>query len=68
MYAENEYILKFCNIIKYWACQKTLINQEKKMMGLSSYGLILMCLYYLMVTEQIPYLKLSGNGKYHVGA
>lgn len=63
LYAEDEYLLKYCNLIKYWAVSRNLINLERKMEGLSSYGVILMCLYYLMVTKQIPYLR-KINGQY----
>jgi DNA polymerase sigma len=57
LYAEDEYVLKFCNVIKYWAVNRNLINLQRKMEGLSSYGILLMCLYYLMVSKQIPFLK-----------
>lgn len=30
LYAEDEYILKFCNLIKYWAANKNLINMQRK--------------------------------------
>ena len=57
LYAEDEYVLKFCNLIKYWAVNRGLINMYRKMDGLSSYGVLLMCIYYLMVTKQLPFLK-----------
>lgn len=56
-------MLKFCNLIKYWAVSRTLINMERKIEGLSSYGVLLMCLYYLMVTGQMPFLR-KINSKY----
>lgn len=31
LYAEDEYLLKFCNLIKFWAVNRNLINLEQKM-------------------------------------
>jgi DNA polymerase sigma len=38
----------FCLLVKLWAKSNQVINAKSPMKGLSSYGVILMCLYYLM--------------------
>lgn len=58
-YAKKEEIHIFCLLIKIWAKSCNLINKFQPMMGLSSYGVILMSLYFLMETKQIPFLNLS---------
>lgn len=47
----------FCLLVKLWAKSNNVINVQAPMQGLSSYGLILMCLYYLMETSQIGFLE-----------
>lgn len=38
----------FCLLVKLWAKTNKIINAQTPMKGLSSYGVVLMCLYYLM--------------------
>lgn len=66
-YAENIELLKLGNLVKYWANRTTLINQVQKIQGLSSYGVLLMVLYFLMVDKQIPFLQIR-KGKYDIGS
>jgi DNA polymerase sigma len=42
--------------VKLWAKRKTLINAKMPTDGLSSYGVILMALFYLIKTDQAPYV------------
>ena len=51
----------FCMLVKLWAKNRSVINKFNPMMGLSSYGIILMCLYFLMETNQIKFLDLSST-------
>jgi DNA polymerase sigma len=50
----------FCLLVKLWAKNNSVINAKTPMKGLSSYGVILMCLYYLMETKQIDFLYFEG--------
>jgi DNA polymerase sigma len=49
-------IAAFCLLIKLWAKRTGIINTQYPMKGLSSYGVALMSLYYLMETKQINFI------------
>ena len=55
LYNQSDYIIKFCNLIKFWAIKKTLINTKIPTDGFSSYGVVLMTLFYLIKAHQAPY-------------
>ena len=56
MYSQSLYILKFGNLVKFWAKKKNIINAKKPTEGLSSYGVLLMALFYLIKSKQAPYV------------
>lgn len=47
----------FCILVKQWAKTNNIINAQTPMKGLSSYGVVLMCLYFLMDSGQIAFLE-----------
>ena len=49
-------IAAFCLLIKLWAKKTNIINTAYPMKGLSSYGIALMSLYYLMESKQINFI------------
>lgn len=49
-------IATFCLLIKLWAKRTGIINTAYPMKGLSSYGIALMSLYYLMESKQINFI------------
>lgn len=49
-------IAAFCLLIKLWAKRTGIINTAYPMKGLSSYGIALMSLYYLMESKQINFI------------
>jgi DNA polymerase sigma len=51
-------IAAFCMLIKLWAKRVNIINSQHPMKGLSSYGIALMSLYYLMESKQINFISL----------
>jgi DNA polymerase sigma len=55
-YAKVPQIYEFCILIKLWAKRQNVINLQHPMKGLSSYMIILMCIYYLMDSGQIDFL------------
>lgn len=56
MYSKSEYIIKFSNLVKLWAKRKNLINAKMPIDGFSSYGIVLMALFYLIKTDQAPFV------------
>lgn len=48
-------------LVKLWAKNVDVINSVSPMQGLSSYGLMLMSLFYLMSTQQIEFLTNLSN-------
>lgn len=50
LYFKSRYIIKLCNLIQLWAIRKTIINIKVPSEGLSSYGVIMMVLFYLVKT------------------
>lgn len=59
-FAKNERITLFCILVKLWAKANNIINSKAPMKGLSGYGVILMCLYYLMDSNQIDFISFEG--------
>lgn len=55
-FAEKDEILMFCILVKRWAKNASIINATHPMQGLSGYGLMLMCIFFLMFTKQIDFL------------
>jgi DNA polymerase sigma len=47
-YAKIPEICLFCLLVKLWAKTTNVINRYNPTEGLTSYGVILMCLYFLM--------------------
>jgi DNA polymerase sigma len=45
-----------CILIKMWAKNRNVIKKISPMKGLSAYGVIMMCLFFLMETKQINFL------------
>jgi len=56
-FAQKEEILLFCLLVKLWAKSNNIINSATPMQGLSGYGVILMCIFYLMKTNQLDFLE-----------
>lgn len=55
-FAQVPEINLFCLLVKLWAKRTNVIKRRAPIRGLSSYGVVLMCLYYLMETGQINFL------------
>lgn len=50
---------QLCILVKIWAKKWNVINKKYPMRGLSAYGVIMMCLYYLMKTGQVNFLEFT---------
>ena len=58
LFAHQPEITLFCLLVKLWAKNNSVINTKNPMQGFSSYATVMMCLYYLMETSQIDFLRL----------
>ena len=55
----------FVLLVKLWAKKSDIISSASPKDGLSGYGVVLMCLFYLMETNQIPRLDSLSDGYHH---
>ena len=64
LYTAHPHILKLCLLAKKWAVSNHLVAKEPPFDKLSTYGVVLMAIFYLIKSEQAPPVYRTAEGKF----